>query len=134
MVRKRLRIKKKTFVKDVKPGPGVKLKRVTRKSYTIKDRGALGRGPKIIPKLKKGTLGGPGFFKKSTEARRKFEVSLAKKIGEKKVQGKLQAVATLNKRINPSVSKKAAADRRFIAASFIGKKRVPTGEGLVRKR
>ena len=84
----------------------------------------------FFPILVKGALGGPGFFKKSTQARREKEIEITKRLGEKSVQGKLQTIATLNKNRNPAISKKASADRRFIASSFIGKRRVKTGTGL----
>lgn len=105
--------------------------KVPRTVYKIKDRGAPGRGPKVIPTpLKEGTLGGKGFFKKSATARRRIAAEVAKRKGEKVVQGKLQAVATFTKRTNPAVARKAAADRKWIAARFQGKKRVPYPQGL----
>lgn len=83
---------------------------------------------------KKGSLGGRGFFGKSDSVRRKMEIALAKKIGERKVQGKLQAIATFNKNTNPTVSMIAKRDRKFIAERFIGKKRVRKGTGLSKKK
>jgi len=85
---------------------------------------------KVIPKLRKGTLGGKGFFSRSIVSRRRIESRLAKRIGEKRVQGKLQAISTFTKRTSPRISRKAKADRLWIAKSFIGKKRVRTGLGL----
>jgi hypothetical protein len=87
-----------------------------------------------IPKLKSGTLGGKGFFSKTAGQRRRIESSLAHKIGEKKVQGKLQAIAVLNKNRNPVVMKKAQSDRSYIAGRFIGKKRVRYPKGFRRLR
>lgn len=83
-------------------------------------------------KLKKGTLGGKGFFKKSLVMRRRILVKKAKNQGEKRIMGKLQAIVVLNKRKNPLLSRKAARDRRFIAASFIGRRKVKRGKGLSR--
>jgi len=68
-------------------------------------------------------------FDTSASTRRRKLLALTKKVGEKKVIGKLGALAVLNKNVNPVLSAKASADRRFIAARFQGKKRVrfPTG-------
>jgi hypothetical protein len=101
-------------------------------SFKIKDRGRPGRGKKIIGKLKEGSLGVD--FSNKAQTRRTKESKLAKKIGEKKVVGKLRAVQVLNKRTNPKLSKKAKADAHFIASSFKGKKRVRTGTGLSSKK
>lgn len=83
---------------------------------------------------KKGSLGGRGFFGKSDAVRHKREIALAKRIGERKVQGKLQAISTFNKNTNPTVSMIAKRDRKFIAESFIGKKKVRRGAGLSKKK
>lgn len=101
-------------------------------TFKIKDRGAKGRGKKVFPPLKKGSLGVD--FSTKAETRHRTESALAKKIGEKKVVGKLRAVQVYNKRTNKIVSRKAKADAHYIASSFVGKKRVPTGTGLRRKR
>lgn len=69
-------------------------------------------------------------FDNSALTRRKKEIALAKKIGERKVMAKLGALATLNKNVNPSLAAKANADRRFIAERFKGKKRVRAPTGL----
>ena len=75
-----------------------------------------------IKAMKAGSLGGKGFFKKSAMARRRVEARLARRIGEKKVQGKLAAITTWNKSRNPKLAKMAAADRRYIAHKFVGKR------------
>jgi len=104
--------------------------RVQATTFRIRDLGRPGRGPKVIPKLRKGRLGVD--FSKSARSRRRREVMVAKRLGEKSVLGMLQAIVVFNKRVNPVVSRKAASDRRFIASSFIGKRRVRTGTGLTR--
>ena len=121
MVRKKLRVRRKGYVtkKGVRVRPAV---------FQIVDRGKPGRGPKILPKLKKGTLGVD--FSKSAMTRRRVLVRLAKRIGERRVMGKLRAIQVLTKRTNPTVSKKAKSDARWIAKSFIGRKRVRTGTGI----
>ncbi len=82
-------------------------------------------------------IGKPGSlgvnFSNKASTRRKKEVALAKRIGEKKVIGKLRAIQVFNKNRNPTLSAKARADAFFIASSFKGRKRVRTGTGLTRK-
>ena len=117
-------VKKKAFTRK----DGV---RVKASAFKIRDRGKPGRGPRLIPPLRKGTLGVD--FSKSSRIRRRIEVALAKKIGEKSVMGKLRALQVFNKNTNPVLSEKARLDAKFIAASFIGKKRVRTGMGLSRR-
>jgi hypothetical protein len=96
--------------------------RVPSTSFTIQDRGAAGRGPKVVPPLGQGSLGGKGFFDKPAGERHAIERKLARALGEKKVVGKLRAIQVFNKRVNPELSRKALADSKFIAASFEGKK------------
>jgi len=83
---------------------------------------------------RKGTLGGPGFFARPAKMRRRMLIKLAKKVGEKRVVGKLRAVQVFMKNRNPPLSEKARLDARFVASSFIGKKRVKTGTGLSRRK
>ena len=83
---------------------------------------------------RKGSLGGRGFFARPAKMRRRMLVKLAKKIGEKRVVGKLRAIQVFSKNRNPSLSEKARLDARFVASSFIGKKRVRTGKGLSRRK
>jgi len=126
--------KRKSGVK-VKPAKVGRTK-VPPSTYKVTDRGAKGRGKKVFPQLKRGTLG--ISFKNSAKTRRAKESKLAHKYGEKKIVGKLRALQVLNKRTNPKVSKKAKADSSYIAGSFIGKKKVkyPTGfrRNMKRKR
>lgn len=104
------------------PSMGGRMTRIARSTFTIRDRGKPGRGPKILPTLKKGALG--VSFDAPPSVRRRIEAKLTKRIGEKKVIGKLRALQVLNKRTNPALSSKAAADSRYIAGSFEGRKRV----------
>lgn len=87
-----------------------------------------------IKVMRKGSLGGPGFFARPAKMRRRLLVKLAKKVGEKRVVGKLRAVQVFMKNRNPPLSEKARLDAKFIASSFIGKKRVKTGTGLSRRK
>lgn len=92
------------------------------------------RKPVRIRVGKRGSLGGKGFFSLPAMKRRRMLVKLAKRIGEKRVVGKLRAIQVFNKNRNPSLSEKARLDARFVAASFVGKKRVRTGTGLSRRK
>lgn len=110
-----LRVKRRGFTRK----GGVHVRGAT---FKIKDRGSRGRGNKVIPDLKKGSLG--VSFDQSPNVRHSKEAKLAARIGEKKVLGKLQAVAVFNKRTNQKVAAKARSDRKWIAGRFIGHKRV----------
>jgi hypothetical protein len=92
--------------------------------FTIQDRGAAGRGPKVVPPLEEGSLGGKGFFAKPARERHAVEKRAARAQGEKKVVGKLRAIQVFNKRVNPELARKALADSKFIAGSFAGKREV----------
>ena len=62
-------------------------------AFKISDRGKPGRGPKIVPPLEEGTLGGPGFFDRSNEEQEQIVFNRAKEMGERKVVGELRAIA-----------------------------------------
>jgi hypothetical protein len=98
--------------------------RVGSTTFTIQDRGGPGRGPKVVPPLEEGSLGGKGFFDKPASERHAIEKKVARAQGEKKVVGKLRAVQVFNKRVNPELSRKALADSKLIAGSFEGKKEI----------
>lgn len=134
MARKKLTVRRKGYYKDVKRGPGYKRGYIPPATFKIEDRGAPGRGKKVLPKLKKGALGGPGFFDKPARMRRKVAARLAKKHGEKSVVGRLRAIQVLNKRQNPKVAAKARADSKYIAGSFRGKRQVRYPGGFGRSR
>lgn len=99
-------------------------------TFAVPDRGKRGRGLKVVTISKPGSLGGESFFSKSAEERRVLESKVAKKKGERVVQGKLQAISIFNKGVNPDVAGKARADRRWVAENFIGKRKVPSPQGL----
>lgn len=96
---------------------------------------------KVRIKIKKpGSLG--ISFDDSFEMNKRKLVILAKKIGEKKVISKLTALVTFNKpsrgltmiqrRSRQRVRSQSQRLIRFIASSFVRKKRVRTGTGLGR--
>ena len=114
---------RKGYIKDVKPGPGVKKRyikptRVKKTVYLAKDRGKKGRGPKIVKITRPGTLGGAGFFKKSRATQQRILRAAVRKYGERSVQGKLAAIQALTKRTNPSVSREARILRTWVAKQY----------------
>gem|GEM_PF-1353301 len=102
-------------------------------TFTIHDRGKPGRGPKVVPPLQKGALGGPGFFDRSTEEQEKIVFDRAKEVGEKKVVGELRALQVFFKRTDPQKSERALELSKKVAGSFKGKKQARYPEGF-RKR
>lgn len=101
------------------------------KTFKIPDRGAVGRGRKVIPKLKKGTLG--IHFKMSDAQIKTILKQKARTMGEKTVVSKLVALEVMNKRTNPTVSRKAKALAHWVAGEFKGRRDVGFPKGL-RKR
>lgn len=90
-------------------GKTVKVSKSRVKPSTFKalDRGKKGRGPKVVPPLEKGALGGPGFFDRSNEEQEKIVFERAKELGEKKVVGELRALQVFFKTTDPQKSKRA---------------------------
>lgn len=91
---------------------------VDRHTRYVKDRGAKGRGKKIIKIKKEGTLGGAGFFSKSRATQERILRGAVNKFGERSVQGKLQAIAVFNKRVNPRLSREATRLRSWVAKTY----------------
>ena len=125
MPRKKLTVHRKGFT--FKKGKA-KGKRVKPKTYKIPDRGAPGRGKKIIPKLKKGGLG--ITFDMSMMEQKRILKNKAMSRGEKKVTSSLIALETLNKRQNPKVSRRAKELAHWVAGSFRGRRYVGYPRGL----
>jgi len=95
----KLRVQRKGFVKESfmrkNPQGGttrVKKTRVSPSSFLIKDRGKPGRGKRVLPKLKKGTLGVK--FSSPIASRRRMLIAKARAIGEQRVGGKLLATTS----------------------------------------
>ena len=79
---------------------------------------------KVIPRpLKKGTLGGKGFFSKSSSARHAQEMKDVSKYGYAKARGKLTAIEVFNKNRNPKLSAEAKRDGDWLHAYYRGKKK-----------
>ena len=87
-------------------GKKVKVAKVPVKPSTFKisDRGKPGRGPKVVPPLKEGALGGPGFFNRSNDEQEQIVFNRAKEIGERKVVGELRALQVFFKKADPQKS------------------------------
>lgn len=101
--------------------------------FTITDRGAQGRGPQVIPPLRRGGLGGPGFFEKSDGEQRRILAHVAATEGEAVAVGRLRALEVYFKRTDPQKSLKAQALAEEISCGFIGKRRVPQPTGCRRR-
>ena len=119
VIRKAYRVRK-----DVKPGPGKKMKtiRVKKTIYWRKDVGAPGRGRKIIPSLEAGELTKHGYRFGASASRRHTALSKSvREDGYRTTLGRLIALQVFFKRVRPSYSKKAIADRKWLVAKFGGK-------------
>ncbi len=103
-------------------------------TYTVPDRGKPGRGPKVIPPLRKGALGGPGFFDLPLEEQKKIVFERARKVGEKKVIGELRALQVFFKRTQPEKAKRAKELSELVAGSFQGKKYVGYPQGFSKSK
>jgi hypothetical protein len=85
------------------------------KPSCIIDRGNLGKGPKLIGKLRQGTLTKYGYH--STDPLATRHRSLVKAIsvyGPTTVILKLNAICILNKNTNPKISKIFCTDKRWV--------------------
>lgn len=111
-----LLVKRKGYIRRGyvrKDGVRVKRTRVPATTFKIKDRGAKGRGKKVLPKLKKGSLG--FSLKGKTQAQiNRLALKKARALGERRVAGKLRALQVLNKRTNPTISRKAAKAAKYV--------------------
>ena len=94
----------------------------------------LGRGPKVVPPLKEGALGGPGFFNRSADEQKQIVFSRAKEIGERKVVGELRALQLFFKNTDPQKSRRALELSKKVAGSFKGTQEVKHPKGFGKKR
>lgn len=108
--------------------------RVKATTFKIRDRGKAGRGPKVVPPLEEGALGGPGFFDRSEAEQERIVFERARNAGEKKVVGELRALQVFFKKTDPEKSKRALELSKKVAGSFEGKEEVEYPEGLSRKQ
>lgn len=86
----------------------------------VADRGLKGKGPKVLPTLKKGTLSAFGYTSKDTKAkRRKMLREAVDGIGATLIFRKLNAVMILNRNTNPKISKIFQEDRDWIKIEYM---------------
>lgn len=103
-------------------------------TFKVRDRGKAGRGQKVVPPLKRGALGGPGFFNRSHDEQEKKVFSRARRIGERKVIGELRALQVFFKRTDPEKSRRALELSKRVAGSFKGQQKVTYPQGFRKKR
>jgi hypothetical protein len=88
------------------------------KSACIKDRGRPGKGPKVLPKLKEGSLTQFGYSMKSKSRSRHTALNKAvKKFGAASVSRKLNVLAIYNKNTSPKTARTARSDRKYVMKS-----------------
>lgn len=118
MARRKLLVRRKSFVKDVKPGPGVQRKRIAATSFLIEDRGRPGRGPETIEiqregfmtsfARRQGILDGRKITELPDSQIERLALAMAKSIGPAKAQRMFQAQISFRARAKGA----ALADRR----------------------
>lgn len=107
--------------------------RVKPSIFKTSDRGKQGRGPKVVPPLEEGALGGQGFFDRSNDEQEQIVFNRAKEMGEKKIVGELRALQVFFKRTDPQKSRRALELSKKVAGSFRGIQEVGYPEGLSKK-
>jgi hypothetical protein len=103
-------------------------------TFKIRDRGKPGRGLKVVPPLKEGVFGGPGFFNRSNDEQKQMVFKRAKKMGERKVVGELRALQVFFKTTDPQKSRRALELSKKVAGSFKGKEKVGYPKGFGKKQ
>ena len=98
---------------------GYKTKKGTKvKASCIKDQGLPGKGPKVLPELKKGTLG-LYSTKKTDLSRHRALLKAARNTSKNTVIRKLNAVSILTKNTSPKSSKKVRKDMHYLQSKTI---------------
>jgi len=88
-------------------------------TYKIKDRGKKGRGKKVLPKLKEGELKKFGYSLKDPARIRHIALGKAiRRYGYKNLLGKILALRVLFKHTNPTYSRRALADIRWLVENY----------------
>ncbi len=108
--------------------------RVKPSKFKIRDRGKPGRGPKVIPPLEEGALGGAGFFDRSNDEQEQIVFNRAKEAGERKVVGELRALQVFFKTTDPQKSKRALELSKKVAGSFKDRQQVDYPKGFSNKK
>ena len=137
----KLTIRRKGYTRKAfaaKRGGGKKVKvtkaRVKPSTFKTSDRGKPGRGPKVVPPLEEGALGGSGFFNRSNDEQEQIVFNRAKEMGERKVIGELRALQVFFKNTDPQKSRHALELSKKVAGSFKGRQEVSYPEGFGKKR
>lgn len=85
----------------------------------IEDKGKPGKGPKLLPKLRSGTLTRHGYSSKlPMEERREALAKAVDAEGPTVVIRKLNVVATLNKNTHPHLAKELKADSAWVKSTY----------------
>ena len=108
--------------------------RVKPSTFKISDRGKPGRGPKVVPPLEEGALGGAGFLDRSNDEQEQIVFSRAKEMGERKVVGELRALQVFFKTTDPQKSKRALELSKKVAGSFKDRQHVGYPKGFSSKK
>ena len=108
--------------------------RVKSSTFKIRDRGKPGRGPKVIPPLEEGALGGAGFFDRSNDEQEQIVFNRTKEAGERKVVGELRALQVFFKTTDPQKSKRALELSKKVAGSFKDRQQVGYPKGFSNKK
>lgn len=86
----------------------------------IKDRGLPGKGPKLIPELKKGMLTSYGYSANDSAQKRHQSIKESAKHNDPlAIFRGLLAVSTLNKNTSPGSSKNLKADANWVKKTYI---------------
>jgi hypothetical protein len=108
--------------------------RVKPSTFKISDRGKPGRGPRVVPPLEEGALGGPGFFDRSNDEQEQLVFNRAREMGERKVVGELRALQVFLKTTDPQKSRRALELSKNVAGSFKDRQEVGYPEGFQKKQ
>jgi hypothetical protein len=109
-----LRIRRKGY----KRKDGTRVKGTT---FCAEDRGAPGRGKKILPPIKEGGLGGPGYLEKSSNERHAELDRCVKKDGYRTCLGRVMWLERMGKRTFTKEQKqKLRGDRDYVVHTYGG--------------
>jgi hypothetical protein len=87
-------------------------------NFQIRDRGAPGRGEKVVEIKHPGTLGGAGFFDKTQKEQHAILGRVVRQKGKPAAMGTLRALQVFNKRTNPKISKEAKGLAQYVAQEY----------------
>src|SRR5918992_2757370 len=106
--------------RDSKEGQKVKVAktRVKPSTFKITDRGKPGRGPKVVPPLEEGALGGSGFFDRSNDEQEQIVFNRAKEAGGRKGVGENRAFQVFFQTNQPPKTRRALELSKRVAGSF----------------